>query len=135
MKLDRGKSLYRQSLVEPKDEIVKLSLGRHNQLHADIVHEFCSRFIGSGGRLLYIGDTTSSRNKGGKFTFLESDYLESLGVPTLSHDKLPDVIVYDENRKWLFLIEAVTSHGPISPKRWIELEQFFKDCTELVLFM
>jgi hypothetical protein len=29
----------------------------------------------------------------------------------------------------LFLIEAVTSHGPVSPKRWVELEKAFKDCT------
>ena len=27
---------------------IKLSPGKHNQLHADIVHEFCSRFIGNG---------------------------------------------------------------------------------------
>lgn len=26
------------------------------------------------------------------------------------------------------MIEAVTSHGPISPKRWVELEEAFKDC-------
>jgi adenine-specific DNA-methyltransferase len=77
---------------------------------------------------LYIGDTASSRKEGGKLMYLESDYLEGLGVPPMSHDKLPDVVVYDEKRKWLFLIEAVTSHGPVSPKRWIELEQAFKDC-------
>jgi hypothetical protein len=28
----------------------------------------------------------------------------------------------------LLLIEAVTSHGPISPKRQIELEETLKDC-------
>lgn len=28
----------------------------------------------------------------------------------------------------LFLIEAVTSHGPVSPKRLLELEAFLKDC-------
>ena len=60
--------------------------------------------------------------------FLEADYLESLGIPPMSHDKLPDVVVYDESRRWLFLIEAVTSHGPVSPKRWVELEKAFKDC-------
>lgn len=101
----------------PNGETIKLSPGKHNQLHADIVHEFCSRFVGSGGRLLYIGDTASSRKEGGKLMFLEADYLQSLGVPPMSHDKLPDVVVYDEDRKWLFLIEAVTSHGPVSPKR------------------
>lgn len=112
----------------PNGEVVKLSPGKHNQLHADIVHEFCARFVGASGRLLYIGDTASSRNEGGKLMYLETEYLKELGVPPLSHDKLPDVVVYDEKREWLFLIEAVTSHGPISPKRWIELEEAFKDC-------
>ena len=26
------------------------------------------------------------------------------------------------------MIEAVTSHGPVSPKRWVELEEAFKGC-------
>lgn len=112
----------------PNGEEVKLSPGKHNQLHADIVHEFSARFIGEGGKVLYIGDTASSRNEGGKLMYLESDYLLSLGVPPMSHEKLPDVVVYDEKREWLFLIEAVTSHGPVSPKRWLELEEAFKDC-------
>ena len=115
-------------VILPNGEMVKLSPGKHNQLHADIVHEFCARFVGAGGRLLYIGDTASSRKEGGKLMFLESEYLQSLGVPPLSHDKLPDVVVYDEDREWLFLIEAVTSHGPVSPKRWIELEEAFQTC-------
>ena len=110
-------------------DIIKLSPGKHNQLHADIVHEFCSRFVGAGGRLLYIGDAASSRSEGGKLMFLEASYLASLGVSPMSNDKLPDVVVYDKDRKWLFLIEAVTSHGPVSPKRWVELEETFKDCT------
>ena len=42
--------------------------------------------------------------------------------------KPTDVVAYDEEREWLFLIEAVTSHGPVSPKRWIELEAAFKNC-------
>ena len=106
-----------------------LSPGEHNQLHADIIHEFCPRFIGEGGIVLYIGDTASSRiGEGGKLMHLESKFLESLGVPPMSHDKLPDVVVYDEVKKWLFLIEAVTSHGPVSPKRWKELEEALIDC-------
>ncbi len=113
----------------PNGNEIKLSPGSHNQLHADIVHEFCPRFVGEGGKVLYIGDTASSRNEGGKHMVLEAEYLESLKVPPMSHDKLPDVVVYDEKRKWLFLIEAVTSHGPVSPKRWIELEKVLEGCT------
>lgn len=113
----------------PNGNKITLSPGVHNQLHADIVHEFCPRFIGEGGIVLYIGDTASSRNEGGKHMILETKYLESLNVPPMSHDKLPDVVVYDEKRKWLFLIEAVTSHGPVSPKRWIELEEALNACS------
>lgn len=124
---ERQLELQKIPITFPDGRKIKLSPGKHNQLHADIVHEFCSRFVGKAGKLLYIGDTASSRNEGGKLMFLEADYLVSLGVPPLSHDKLPDVVVYDESRKWLFLIEAVTSHGPVSPKRWVELEEAFKN--------
>lgn len=114
----------------PNGVELTLSPGKHNQLHADIIHEFCPRFIGEGGIVLYIGDTASSgHGEGGKLMHLESDYLQSLGVSPMSHDKLPDVVVYDSKNKWLFLIEAVTSHGPVSPKRWKELEDSLKDST------
>ena len=112
----------------PDGSEITLSPGAHNQLHADIVHEFCPRFVGADGKVLYIGDTASSRNEGGKLMVLDIEYLERLGVPPMSHDKLPDVVVYDEKREWLFLIEAVTSHGPVSPKRWLELEEALSTC-------
>lgn len=38
------------------------------------------------------------------------------------------MVLYDETRNWLFLIEAVTSHGPVSPKRHVELENLFAEC-------
>ena len=114
----------------PSGYQIALSPGAHNQLHADIIHEFCPRFVGQGCQVLYIGDTASSRTgEGGKLMVLEEDILQSLGVPPMSHDKLPDVVVYDTRRNWLFLIEAVTSHGPVSPKRWLELEDALKSCT------
>jgi hypothetical protein len=125
---ERSTQKYQIPITLPNGKVIKLSPGKHNELHAAIVHDFCSRFIGEGGRLLYIGDTASSRKEGGKLMYLQSDYLEGLGILPMSHDKLPDVVVYDEKREWLFLIEAVTSHGPVSPKRRIELEQAFKGC-------
>lgn len=128
-------SLYEKKLNKAKipvtllnGEKITLSPGKHNELHASIIHEFCPRFVGKGGKILYIGDTASSRKEGGKLMILEKEYLESLGVTPMSHDKLPDIVIYDENKRWLFLIEAVTSHGPISPKRWVELENNLKTC-------
>ena len=47
----------------------------------------------------------------------------------MCHDKLPDIVLFDETRDWLFLIEAVTSHGPVSPKRHAELETALKKCS------
>ena len=41
------------------------------------------------------------------------------------HGKMPDVILYVENKKWLVLVESVTSHGPVDSKRYIELEELF----------
>lgn len=129
------KTLYEKKLDKEKIPItlldgrkIALSPGKHNRLHADIIHEFCSRFIGKEGKLLYIGDTASSRKEGGKLMILENEYLESIGVPPMSHNKLPDIVVFDEKRRWLFLIEAVTSHGPVSPKRLLELEKDLINC-------
>ncbi len=75
---------------------IKLSPGKHNQLHKDIVHEFCSRFIGNSGVILYIGDTAKSRNEGGKFMVLEKKQLKAIGIPITLYEKLPDLVVYDK---------------------------------------
>ncbi|WP_421902196.1 BsuBI/PstI family type II restriction endonuclease [Maridesulfovibrio sp.] len=124
----RKLELNKIPVLLPNGDQISLSPGRHNQLHADIIHQFCPRFIGAGGVVLYVGDTASSRNEGGKLMYLQGEYLQQLGVPPMSHEKLPDVVVYDQQRQWLFLIEAVTSHGPVSPKRWYELEQALVGC-------
>ena len=48
---------------------------------------------------------------------------------------MPDVIVYHEAKGWLVLIEAVTSHGPMNPKRQIELKNLFKDSSAGLVFV
>lgn len=124
----RRLDLAKVPVTLPNGQTITLSPGKHNQLHADIIHEFCPRFIGGSGVVLYIGDTASSRQEGGKLMLLENEQLAALGVPPMAHDKLPDIVVHDAGHNWLFLIEAVTSHGPVSPKRWQELEAALKDC-------
>jgi len=37
------------------------------------------------------------------------------------------VVLFQTRSNRLFLIEAVTSHGPVSPKRHIELEKIFSN--------
>jgi len=49
--------------------------------------------------------------------------LEKLRLKVDKHEKLPDVVLYHKKTNRLFLVEAVTSHGPVSPKRHQELSQ------------
>jgi len=100
-------------------KIYKLSPGKHNELEVAIVEEFGPRFA-PGARLIYFGDTAK------RTLLLDEAVFSKLGIPVSEHGKFPDVILYDSKRKWLFLIEAVTTHGPVSPKRHIELEKLFK---------
>jgi type II restriction enzyme len=101
--------------------IIRLSPGKHNQVQAAVVNEFAARFA-KGSMLLYLGDTAK------KDLHLDSKMLKKLGIPIDQHSKLPDVVIYEPTKNWLYLIEAVTSHGPITPKRILELEDLLKNC-------
>jgi hypothetical protein len=98
-----------------------LSPGKHNELQAAVVEEFGPRFA-PGAQVLYVGDTAN------KTLILDEATFRKLGVALGSHDKLADVVLFDADRNWLFLVEAVTSHGPVSPKRFAELEMMFAAC-------
>lgn len=106
----------------PNGSLVSLSPGRHNEVQVAIIEQFAPRFA-PGACLVYLGDTAK------KNLFLDSDSLLSFGVALNDHDKLPDLIFVDDSKKWIFLIEVVTSHGPMTPKRLIELEHIFSKCT------
>ncbi len=105
-------------VTTPLGEIVRLTPGEHSELIKNIIEVFGPRFA-SGSQLLYAGDT------GSKLGIFENAALKKLGVTVDEHGKMPDVILYDTERNWLFLIEAVTSHGPVDAKRHVELEQLF----------
>ncbi len=99
---------------------ITLSPGGQNVLVEQIISEFAPRFT-PGGRLLYVGDTDD------KFAHFDREALFELGVEIDAHGKIPDVIVHYTERNWLVLIEAVTSHGPINPKRKQELQSLFNE--------
>lgn len=98
-----------------------LSPGKHNELQVAIIEEFGPRFA-PGAKLLYMGDTAN------KLLLLDEESLNDLKIPFSKHDKLPDVILFDQERNWLYLIEAVTSHGPVTPKRQVELDEMLNNC-------
>lgn len=107
---------------------ISLSPGGQNILVDRIIDDFCSVFT-PGGKTVYVGDTDD------KFAYFDEALLTSLGVQIESHGKMPDVVVYYEKKNWLVLIEAVTSHGPVNPKRMSELKKLFKGCKAGLVFV
>lgn len=107
---------------------IKLSPGLHSQLIKEIVDVFGPIFA-PDSKLVYVGDT------GDKHGYFDIDLLKNLGVVLDNHGKLPDVVLYDEKRNWLILIESVTSHGPVDSKRHSELSTLFKGCTAGLIFV
>lgn len=104
----------------PTGEMFHLSPGKHNELQASIIKDFAPRFLKSP-KVLYFGDTAK------KGLVIDLPSFIMLNVSVTDHDKLPDIVLFDSSRNWLFLIEAVTSHGPMNPKRVFELQEMFKD--------
>lgn len=94
-----------------------LSPGKHNEVQAAIVTSFTQTFAG-GAVLVYLGDTAD------KDLYKDEKNIARLGIE-LEHAKLPDVVLLDEKKRWVYLIEAVTSHGPMTPKRVMELKTMF----------
>ncbi|MCB2298881.1 BsuBI/PstI family type II restriction endonuclease [Clostridium tagluense] len=107
--------------VDLGDITLEFSAGEHNDLQKAIIEEFGGRFA-KNSKLLYVGDTAN------KELYLLAEEFKALNIPMTQHDKLPDVVLYDSEKNWLYLCEAVTTHGPVSPKRFIELEEMLKDC-------
>lgn len=124
----KARDLHTVPLRLAEGEVYHLSPGQHNELQVAIVEEFGPRFA-PGSLLLYLGDTAD------KILILDETKFANLGVLITNHDKLPDIVLYDEERDWVFLVEAVTSHGPISPKRRLELEQMFADCASILIYV
>jgi BsuBI/PstI restriction endonuclease domain/BsuBI/PstI restriction endonuclease HTH domain len=118
---DRLRETHQIPLRLPKGSTVYLSPGEHNALQVAIIEEFGPRFA-PGAAVVYIGDTAKKR------VVFEREKLTKLGVPITEHDKLPDIVLYDPKKRWLFMIEEVTSHGPASPKRHREIESFLGNC-------
>jgi type II restriction enzyme len=107
---------------------ITLSPGGQNILVEKVIGEFCPRFT-PGGRLIYVGDTDE------KWAYFDKETLSALGVSIDSHGKMPDVVVHHVEKNWLVLVEAVTSHGPVNPKRREELSALFANSAAGLVFV
>lgn len=116
------------ALALPDGITLTLSPGEHNQLQVQVIDQFAPQFA-SGSVLLYLGDTAD------KDLYVATEQLKKLGISITEHDKLPDIILYLPSQNWLYLIEVVTSHGPMTPKRVVELNEMLRNCAAGKIFV
>ena len=98
------------------------SPGKHNQLQKAIIEEFAPRFA-PNSECLYVGDTIE------KDMVKNTEKLSRLGFEITLHDKMPDVVLYREDKNWIYFVESVTSVGPMDPKRILEIESMTNNVT------
>lgn len=106
----------------------KFSAGKHNELQKAIIEELAPRFA-PNSECLYVGDTIA------KDLVKNVDKLTELGFEITLHDKMPDVVLYREDKNWIYFVESVTSVGPMDPKRILEITEMTKDVTAGKIFV
>lgn len=116
VQLYASKRVRRKMPVKINGKDFTFSPGDHNQLQKAIIEEFAPRFA-PNSECLYVGDTIE------KDLVKSEDKLCELGFTITLHDKMPDVVLYLQEKNWLYFIEAVTSVGPMEPKRIKEIEE------------
>lgn len=124
----QGRKMARLAVKLSEGQTLSLSPGGQNELVKEIIEQFCPRFV-PGGHLLYVGDADE------KFAHFDESSLKAAGVEVDPHGKMPDVVVHHTSKGWLLLIEAVTSHGPVDPKRRGELSKLFKGARQGLVFV
>ena len=92
------------------------STGKHNELQKAIIEQFAPRFA-PNAECLYVGDTIQ------KDLVKNEEKLKQLGFEITLHDKMPDVVLYCEDKDWIYFVESVTSVGPMDPKRILEITE------------
>lgn len=102
--------------VKINNEDFTFSPGKHNQLQKAIIEEFAPRFA-PNSECLYVGDTIE------KDLVKNVEKLKELGFEITLHNKMPDVVLYREDKDWIYFVESVTSVGPMDPKRIVEIGQ------------
>lgn len=125
---EREREMQRLPVKLADGQAIKLSPGGQNILVKKIVEDFCALFT-PDGQIIYVGDTQL------KWSFYDAKALEAIGVKIDEHGKMPDVVVHHIKKNWLVLIEAVTSHGPVNPKRRQELKELFAGSSAGLVFV
>ena len=106
----------------------QFSTGKHNELQKAIIEEFAPRFA-PDSQCLYVGDTIE------KDLVKNIEKLTELGFEITLHDKMPDVVLYREDKNWIYFVESVTSVGPMDAKRILEIAEMTKNVAAGKIFV
>ncbi len=71
----------------------------------------------------------------GKNKYWDEEMCKLLNFNIDTHSKLPDVIIYDRAKDWVFLFEAFVTHGPIDETRLLQLYQMFEHINHKLIFV
>lgn len=111
-----SKKAVRKMPVKINGDEFTFSPGKHNQLQKFIIEEFAPRFA-ENSECLYVGDTIQ------KDLVKNEEKLKELGFEITLHDKMPDIVLYSEDKNWIYFVGSVTSVGAMEPKRIKEIEE------------
>lgn len=128
MDIYASKKVMEKMPVKINNQDFTFSPGPHNQLQKAIIEEFAPRFA-PNSECLYVGDTTE------KDLVKNVEKLRELGFEITLHDKMPDVVLYREDKNWIYFVESVTSVGPMDPKRLVEIGQMTTKVTAGMIFV
>ena len=125
---DELRDMNKVPVTMPDGSAVVLSPGGQNVLIKAMVEEFCPRFA-PGGMVLHIDDTDHTRR-------VEQGRLKDfIGIEIQERGKVPDLVVWLEEKGWLYLMEACSTHGPIDAIRKHELLKLFEKERDRLIFV
>ena len=102
----------------PSGQELAPSAGAHSELIRDIVMQLAPQFV-PGGNVLYLEDTHA------KEALWDTDAFAAVNLHFDTQGKMPNVVLHIPAQNWLFLVEVVTSHGPMDALRRADLAQLW----------
>ena len=128
-RLSRAREFKMVPVLLPSGNTIKLSPGPHNRIQKAVIEQFLPRFASKAVELLYLGDTEK------KILCIDNDKIQALGLSKLERNMLPDILAFEAERNWLFMIEAVHSSNPISQLRHMQLRSSTSNCTAGIVYV
>lgn len=125
---EERRNMPKTPVLLPSGASLELSPSGQSVLIKAMVEEMLPRFA-PGCRVAYIDDTDH------KHGVVDAQLMNDLGISLKAREKAPDVIAWDPDREWLFLMEAASTHGPVDVTRKSELRELFADQWDKVVLV